>query len=374
MIRLAQRDLWSHKLRTILTMLAILLGVAMISGTYVLTDQIDNGFNNIFDKAYQGTDVTVTRKAAFTGSDVCSSARPLPVGLLDQVHAVNGVADAAGTVAGSGAVVVNGKSVNTGGAPTLFFSVRAARASAAARTSPARVADARRQGGDHREAGHRQAPHSRATRSAWRPSRASSRSSSSGVFDFGDSTSLGGATLIATTAGRRAALVRPRGPVLEHRRGRRAGRHARHAGATPPGGAAALRRRQDRPRPSPTRPSRSATPSATSCARSCSPSAASPCSSAPSSSSTPSRSPWPSAPRVRHAARAGRLAPPGAGQRDRRGRRAGRRRLAARPARRPRRRHGHQRAVQGGRRRHPDSGHRAGAAHHRRRRSWSASS
>ena len=35
----------------------------MISGTYVLTDQIDNGFKQIFTDAYKGTDVTVTRKA-----------------------------------------------------------------------------------------------------------------------------------------------------------------------------------------------------------------------------------------------------------------------------------------------------------------------
>ena len=70
MIRIAWRSLTAHKLRTILTTLAILLGVAMISGTYVLTDQIDRGFKQIFSDAYKGTDVTVTRKASFTGSDV----------------------------------------------------------------------------------------------------------------------------------------------------------------------------------------------------------------------------------------------------------------------------------------------------------------
>src|SRR5271169_6036203 len=118
MIRLSLRDLWSRKLRTVLTMLAIVLGVAMIAGTYVITDQINSGFHNIFEKAAVGTDVTLTHKAAFGGSDVFSSGGSLPVGLLDQVRAVNGVADAAGTVAGSGAVVLNGKSVSTGGAPT----------------------------------------------------------------------------------------------------------------------------------------------------------------------------------------------------------------------------------------------------------------
>jgi hypothetical protein len=48
MTRLAFRSLASRPLRTVLTVLAILLGVAMITGTYVLTDQIHNGFADIF--------------------------------------------------------------------------------------------------------------------------------------------------------------------------------------------------------------------------------------------------------------------------------------------------------------------------------------
>ena len=67
MIRIAWRSLTAHKLRTFLTTLAILLGVAMICGTYVLSDQIDRGFKDIFTDAFKGIDVTVTRKAKFTG-------------------------------------------------------------------------------------------------------------------------------------------------------------------------------------------------------------------------------------------------------------------------------------------------------------------
>ena len=37
-----------RKLRTILTMVAIVLGVAMVSGTFVLTDSIDKAFGSIF--------------------------------------------------------------------------------------------------------------------------------------------------------------------------------------------------------------------------------------------------------------------------------------------------------------------------------------
>jgi len=122
MLRIAWRSLTAHKLRTILTTLAILLGVAMISGTYVLTDQIDKGFQQIFTNAYKGVDVTVTRKASFTGAQVSSTVSGLPESLVQQVKGVNGVATAVGYVTGSGAVAVNGKVVGTGGAPTLFFS------------------------------------------------------------------------------------------------------------------------------------------------------------------------------------------------------------------------------------------------------------
>ena len=80
MVRIAWRTLAAHKLRTVLTMLAILIGVAMISGTYVLTDQINKGFQQIFTDAYKGIDVTVTRKAAFTGSEM-SAASGLPESL-----------------------------------------------------------------------------------------------------------------------------------------------------------------------------------------------------------------------------------------------------------------------------------------------------
>ncbi len=121
MIRIAWRSLTSHKLRTVLTTLAILLGVAMISGTYVLTDQIDRGFKEVFTDAYKGTDVTITRKAEFSGQ-LTGAMEGLPQGMVAQVEAVDGVAEVFGYVSGMGAVAVDGEVVETGGAPTLFFS------------------------------------------------------------------------------------------------------------------------------------------------------------------------------------------------------------------------------------------------------------
>jgi putative ABC transport system permease protein len=121
MIRIAWRSLTAHKLRTFLTTLAILLGVAMICGTYVLSDQIDRGFKNIFTDAYKGIDVTVTRKAKFTGQ-MTGATEGLPQSLEQTVRGVDGVAEAYGYVTGAGAIAVDGKVVSTGGAPTLFFS------------------------------------------------------------------------------------------------------------------------------------------------------------------------------------------------------------------------------------------------------------
>jgi len=121
MIRIAWRSLTAHKLRTILTTLAILLGVAMISGTYVLTDQIDRGFKEIFSDAYKGTDVTIQRKAEFSGQ-LTGATEGLPQSMVGQVEAVDGVSAVFGYVAGMGAVAVDGKVVETRGSPTLFFS------------------------------------------------------------------------------------------------------------------------------------------------------------------------------------------------------------------------------------------------------------
>ena len=64
-IRFALKGLGGRKLRTALTAIAIVLGVAMVSGTYILTDSIDRAFDGIFTEIYRGTDATITAKSAF---------------------------------------------------------------------------------------------------------------------------------------------------------------------------------------------------------------------------------------------------------------------------------------------------------------------
>jgi len=56
MTAITLRGLWTRKLRAGLTALAVLLGVMMISGTYVFTDTINHSFDRIFDTANKGVD------------------------------------------------------------------------------------------------------------------------------------------------------------------------------------------------------------------------------------------------------------------------------------------------------------------------------
>jgi putative ABC transport system permease protein len=56
----ALKGLLGRKLRSILTAFAIVLGVATVSGTYVLTDSISDAFDNIFTGIYRSTDAVIS--------------------------------------------------------------------------------------------------------------------------------------------------------------------------------------------------------------------------------------------------------------------------------------------------------------------------
>jgi putative ABC transport system permease protein len=124
MIRVALRGMARRKLRTALTAVAIVLGVALITGTYVLTDSIKGAFGGIFTSVYRGTDATVTGKAPFDLSNSnTTSPPPFAESLLSKVRGLPDVAHAVGGVGGPAHLVVDGKVVHFGGAPNLGFSV-----------------------------------------------------------------------------------------------------------------------------------------------------------------------------------------------------------------------------------------------------------
>ena len=78
MLAVTLRGLAGRKFRASLTALAVVLGVAMISGTYVLTDTINNGFDTIFTQSYKNADVVVsgTRRTTLRGFGSSRSSAP----------------------------------------------------------------------------------------------------------------------------------------------------------------------------------------------------------------------------------------------------------------------------------------------------------
>jgi ABC-type antimicrobial peptide transport system permease subunit len=126
-IRVALRGLAGRKLRAFLTGLAIVLGVAMVSGTFVLTDAIDNAFKNIFSESYAGTDAVVSGKSADINFNGDTSQSPsVPESILAQVRKLPDVEAAAGSVADqTSAKILNskGKVISTNGAPSFGFGV-----------------------------------------------------------------------------------------------------------------------------------------------------------------------------------------------------------------------------------------------------------
>jgi len=122
MTRVALRGLLGRKLRSALTAMAIVLGVAMISGTYVLTDTINSSFNNLFKEVYKGTDAVVSARSTVKNPNGFPPS--FQQSLLAKVQSVKDVRIASGGVENFVSIVGrNGKIVVNGGAPNLGFSV-----------------------------------------------------------------------------------------------------------------------------------------------------------------------------------------------------------------------------------------------------------
>jgi putative ABC transport system permease protein len=126
-IKVALRGLAGRKLRAVLTGIAIVLGVAMISGTYILTDTIDRAFKTLFTESYAGTDAVITGQGAdisFQGDTTESP--PVDASLLETVRAVPEVEAAVGSVVDESStkiVTPEGKAINTEGAPSFGFGI-----------------------------------------------------------------------------------------------------------------------------------------------------------------------------------------------------------------------------------------------------------
>ena len=96
MLRTALRNVLSHKARLLMTVLAVMLGVAFVSGTLVFTETLSQAFRNQSAKNYADVAVAVT---SYSDSDTADEGG-LSQQTLDKVGRLDGVASVTGRVDG----------------------------------------------------------------------------------------------------------------------------------------------------------------------------------------------------------------------------------------------------------------------------------
>jgi putative ABC transport system permease protein len=111
MRRVSLRNLAGHKVRLVLTVLAVVLGTAFISGALMFTASLSRTFDTLSESTTKGVDVTVTPDEA-TG-------RSLPLELGDILADAPGVAKVNNSTQTTVVVAHDGTTLQTGGAPAF---------------------------------------------------------------------------------------------------------------------------------------------------------------------------------------------------------------------------------------------------------------
>jgi putative ABC transport system permease protein len=98
MIGVALKGLAGRKIRALLTAFAVVIGVSMVSGTFILTDTMQQSFNGLFEESSSKTDAVVRGKEIVKGS-FSGSGATIPESLLTEIRALPEVEAAGGDVA-----------------------------------------------------------------------------------------------------------------------------------------------------------------------------------------------------------------------------------------------------------------------------------
>ena len=105
MKRVALKGLAWRKIRGALTAVAIVLGVAMVSGAFILTDTMQSAANTLETDAYAGIDAVVTGKALFDSDEDWEQTPPVSEDVIETVRAVPEVGTAHGLIVDQGKLV-----------------------------------------------------------------------------------------------------------------------------------------------------------------------------------------------------------------------------------------------------------------------------
>ncbi len=120
MIGVALKGLLGRKLRAMLTAFAIVLGVAMISGAFVLTDTLGKSFDQTYTDSYKATDAVVSSKAAIKTDDG-TEAPAFSAAVLGKIENLPGVQVAQGSIEDEVRLVdAQGKAIGKPGSGTAI--------------------------------------------------------------------------------------------------------------------------------------------------------------------------------------------------------------------------------------------------------------
>jgi putative ABC transport system permease protein len=123
MNKLVLRGFAQRKVRALLTGIAIVLGVALMAGTYILTDTINHAFAEVFGNAYKDKAVVVTARETL-GHNSGSRTYPIREATLARVRAVPGVAAASPAISTRATLLTaSGKRISST-SPTLVDAVQ----------------------------------------------------------------------------------------------------------------------------------------------------------------------------------------------------------------------------------------------------------
>ena len=124
MVKQTLRSLWSHKRRLISTVIAIMLGVAFMAGTLVLTSTINKIFDDLFASTNQNTDAVIRGVVRFKDQQTGTVRAKLDESLLAKVKAVDGVANAVPIKSNISLTLLdkNGDAIGGQGPPTFVDS------------------------------------------------------------------------------------------------------------------------------------------------------------------------------------------------------------------------------------------------------------
>ena len=123
MLRLSLRNALDHKVRFLLTTLAVVMGVGFVVGSFVVTDSLQRSIDQLFRDITAGVDVSVRAETNLDSGQAPAARGRVPADLVEEIRQVEGVDAAEASFGGYAQLVdLEGEPLTTTGAPFIGVS------------------------------------------------------------------------------------------------------------------------------------------------------------------------------------------------------------------------------------------------------------